>query len=88
MSKPKLYIVEADMLPEVFLKVSEAKEFLQTGGILDPVNRFLGDAVFADVAFQPFPFETVLFRRIGGTAQPDGQSLGNCYKAAQQVQDG
>ena len=31
MSKPKLYIVEADMLPEVFLKVSEAKEFLQTG---------------------------------------------------------
>ena len=31
MSKPKLYIVEADMLPEVFLKVSEAKELLQTG---------------------------------------------------------
>ncbi|MBE6913592.1 MAG: ACT domain-containing protein [Ruminococcaceae bacterium] len=31
MSKPKLYIVEASMLPEVFLKVSEAKEYLQTG---------------------------------------------------------
>ena len=31
MSKPKLYIVEADMLPEVFLKVCEAKEYLQTG---------------------------------------------------------
>jgi len=31
MSKPKLYIVEADMLPEIFLKVSEAKEYLQTG---------------------------------------------------------
>ena len=31
MSKPKLYIVEADMLPEVFLKVCEAKELLQTG---------------------------------------------------------
>ncbi len=31
MSKPKLYIVEADMLPEVFLKVCDAKEYLQTG---------------------------------------------------------
>ena len=31
MSKPKLYIVEAAVLPEVFLKVSEAKEYLQTG---------------------------------------------------------
>ena len=31
MSKPKLYIVEAAVLPEVFLKVCEAKELLQTG---------------------------------------------------------
>ncbi len=31
MSKPRLYIVEAAMLPEVFLKVCEAKELLQTG---------------------------------------------------------
>lgn len=31
MSKPKLYIVESTMLPEVFLKVCEAKEYLQTG---------------------------------------------------------
>ena len=31
MSKPKLYIVEASMLPEIFLKVCEAKEYLQTG---------------------------------------------------------
>lgn len=31
MAKPRLYIVEADMLPEVFLKVCEAKELLQTG---------------------------------------------------------
>ena len=31
MSKPKLYIVEASVLPEVFLKVSEAKELLETG---------------------------------------------------------
>lgn len=31
MSKPNLYIVEASVLPEVFLKVCDAKEFLQTG---------------------------------------------------------
>ena len=31
MSKPKLYIVEAAMLPEVFLKVCDAKDYLQTG---------------------------------------------------------
>jgi len=31
MSTPKLFIVEASMLPEVFIKVSEAKEHLQTG---------------------------------------------------------
>ena len=34
MSKPKLYIVEAAMLPEVFLKVCDAKEYLQTGAAL------------------------------------------------------
>ena len=31
MSKPKLYLVEAAVLPEVFLKACEAKELLQTG---------------------------------------------------------
>ena len=31
MSKTRLYIVEASMLPEVFLKVSEAKELLASG---------------------------------------------------------
>ena len=31
MSKPTLYLVEASVLPEVFLKVSEAKEYLLTG---------------------------------------------------------
>lgn len=30
-SKPKYYIVEASALPEVFLKVAEAKELLSTG---------------------------------------------------------
>lgn len=31
MSGPALYIVEASVLPEVFQKVCEAKEYLQTG---------------------------------------------------------
>lgn len=29
--RSKLYIVEGDMLPEVFIKVCEAKEYLETG---------------------------------------------------------
>ena len=29
--KPKYYLVEASMLPEIFLKVMEAKELLETG---------------------------------------------------------
>lgn len=31
MQKSKLYIVEGDMLPEVFIKVCEAREYLETG---------------------------------------------------------
>ena len=31
MSKARYYLVEADMLPEIFLRVMEAKELLQTG---------------------------------------------------------
>ena len=31
MYKPKYYLVDADMLPEIFLKVAEAKDRLQTG---------------------------------------------------------
>ncbi len=30
-NKPRFYLVDADMLPEIFLKVVEAKERLQTG---------------------------------------------------------
>ena len=40
MSQPKLFIVEASMLPEVFLKVNEAKEYLETG-----VAKTVADAV-------------------------------------------
>ena len=31
MNKPKYYIVEASALPEVFVKVAEAKRLLSTG---------------------------------------------------------
>ena len=31
MNRAKYYLVEADMLPEIFLKVEDAKELLQTG---------------------------------------------------------
>lgn len=40
MSQPKFFIVEASMLPEVFLKVNEAKEYLETG-----VAKTVADAV-------------------------------------------
>ena len=30
-AKSKLYIVEANMLPEIFIKVCQAKEYLETG---------------------------------------------------------
>lgn len=40
MSKPKLFIVEATMLPEIFLKVNEAKEYLETGA-----SKTVADAV-------------------------------------------
>ena len=39
---PKYYLVDAEMLPEIFLKVMEAKELLQTGEagtVADAVNR-------------------------------------------------
>ena len=42
MYKPKYYLVDADMLPEIFLKVAEAKERLQTGEaatVADAVNQ-------------------------------------------------
>ena len=38
--KPKYYIVEADALPEVFVKVTEAKALLETGAV-----RTVGEAV-------------------------------------------
>lgn len=41
MYKPKYYLVDADMLPEIFLKVADAKERLQTGEadtVADAVN--------------------------------------------------
>ena len=39
-SKPKYYLVEASVLPEIFAKVIEAKELLETGQV-----RTVADAV-------------------------------------------
>ena len=42
MQRSKLYIVEGDMLPEVFIKVCEAKEYLETGAaatVADAVQK-------------------------------------------------
>ena len=36
---PKYYIVEAQALPEVFLKVAEAKWLLETGEVAIPSRR-------------------------------------------------
>ena len=40
MSKTNLYIVDSSMLPEVFIKVCEAKEYLETGA-----SKTVADAV-------------------------------------------
>ena len=43
-SKPKYYLVEASVLPEIFAKVIEAKELLETGQVrtvADAVARFI-----------------------------------------------
>ena len=42
MSKPKLYIVEAAVLPEVFLKVCEAKELLPHGDFYPWIEQVAG----------------------------------------------
>ena len=53
MSKTKLYIVEASMLPEIFLKVCEAKEYLQTGAA-DTVAEAVARAGISRSAFYKY----------------------------------
>ena len=68
MSKPKLYIVEAAMLPEVFLKVCEAKELLHTGAAAT-VAEAASKAGISRSAFYKYkdavrPFQDMLHGRI------------------------
>ena len=67
-SKPKYYLVEASVLPEIFAKVIEAKELLETGQV-----RTVADAVArVDISRSAFykykdavrPFQDMLHGRI------------------------
>ena len=61
MSKTKLYIVEASMLPEVFLKVSEAKELL-AGGAVKTVAEAAASAGISRSAFYKYKDAITPFR--------------------------
>ena len=67
-SKPKYYLVEASVLPEIFAKVIEAKELLETGQV-----RTVADAVArVDISRSAFykyrdcisPFQNMMAGRI------------------------
>ena len=67
-NKPKYYLVEASVLPEIFAKVIEAKELLETGQV-----RTVADAVACvDISRSAFykykdavrPFNDMLHGRI------------------------
>ena len=66
--RSKLYIVEGGMLPEVFIKVCEAKEYLETGAA-DTVAEAVAMAGISRSAFYKYkdsvrPFNDMLHGRI------------------------
>ena len=66
--RSKLYIVEGSMLPEVFTKVCEAKEYLETGAA-DTVAEAVAMAGISRSAFYKYkdsvrPFNDMLHGRI------------------------
>ena len=61
MSKTRLYIVEASMLPEVFLRVSEAKELL-AGGAVKTVAEAAARAGISRSAFYKYKDAITPFR--------------------------
>lgn len=61
--KSKLYIVEANMLPEVFLKVCQAKEYLETGEA-GTVAEAVGMAGISRSAFYKYKDGITPFRDI------------------------
>ena len=67
-SKPKYYIVEAAALPEVFLKVAEAKRLLSTGEVAT-VNEAAGITGISRSAFYKYrdtvmPYHNMMIGRI------------------------
>ena len=66
--QPKYFVVEAQALPEVFLKVAEAKRMLETGEV-ETVNRATQLAGISRSAFYTYkhavrPFNDMLHGRI------------------------
>lgn len=61
--RTKLYIVEGSMLPEVFIKVCEAKEFLETGAA-DTVAEAVAMAGISRSAFYKYKDAITPFRDI------------------------
>ena len=67
-TKPKYYIVEASALPEVFLKVAEAKRLLSTGEV-STVNEAARRTGISRSAFYKYrdsvlPFQNMMTARI------------------------
>ncbi len=67
-NSPKYYIVEASALPEVFLKVAEAKRLLSTGeaGTVNEATRLTGISRSAFYKYRDavLPFQNLLTGRI------------------------
>lgn len=67
-STPKYYLVEASALPEVFLKVAEAKRLLSTGGAatVNEAARITGISRSAFYKYRDavFPFQNMMAGRI------------------------
>jgi chorismate mutase len=67
-NEPKYYIVEASALPEVFLKVAEAKRLLSTGeaGTVNEATRMTGISRSAFYKYRDavLPFQNMMVGRI------------------------
>ena len=68
MNRSKYYLVEGDMLPEIFLKVEDAKELLQTG-VADTVAEAVAQVGISRSAFYKYkdaisPFQDMTRGRI------------------------
>lgn len=68
MEKPRYYLVEASALPEIFLKVAEAKRLLETGAV-KTVNEAAQRAGISRSAFYKYretvlPFQNAMTGRV------------------------